>query len=155
MKVAVGLFLLFTLVPAFETWLLIEVGSRLGAVQTTLTLVLAGLLGAWLGKRAGGTVLRELFEGLRRGEAPADKIVEGVLALVGGVLLVTPGYLSDAVGLMLLWQPTRRWLAPRVKARLWGWLRGRGFTFVGNGAPGPAARAPQQAEAQFDHPVSE
>ena len=155
MKVAVGLFLFFTLVPAFETWLLIEVGSRLGAVQTTLTLVLAGLLGAWLGKRAGGTVLRELFEGVRRGEAPADKIVEGVLALVGGVLLVTPGYLSDAVGLMLLWQPTRRWLAPRVKARLWGWLRARGFTMSGNGAPGAAAPAQRQPEAQFDHPVSE
>ncbi len=155
MKVAAGLFLLFTLVPALETWLLIEVGSRLGAVQTTLTLVLAGLLGAWLGKRAGGTVIRELFEGLRRGEPPADKIVEGVLALVGGVLLVTPGYLSDAVGLLLLWQPSRRWLAPRVKARLWGWLGGRGYTFVGNGGRGPATRAQAPPDVQFDHPVSE
>lgn len=155
MKLAAGLFLLFTLVPTLETWLLIEVGSRLGAATTTLTLVLAGLIGAWLGKRAGGTVLRELVEGLRRGEAPAEKIVEGVLALVGGVLLVTPGYLSDAVGLLLLWQPTRRWLAPRVKARLWGWLGARGFTFVGSGAAAPPPRAPGQANAQFDHPVSE
>lgn len=155
MRTAFVLFLLFTLVPAFETWLVIEVGSRLGAVSTTLTLVLAGLVGAWLGKRAGSTVLRELFDGLKRGEPPADKIVEGVLALIGAVLLVTPGYLSDVVGLVLLWQPSRRWLAPRVKAFGWRWLLGQGFTFVGSGGPGPAFRDRQAAEARFDHPVAE
>lgn len=155
MRTALFLFLLFTLVPALETWLVIEVGTRLGAVSTTLSLVLAGIVGAWLGKRAGSTVLRELFEGLRRGEPPADKIVEGVVALVGAVLLVTPGYLSDLVGLLCLWQPTRRWLAPRVKEYGWRWLSARGFTFLGGGGPGPAHRDRQAAEARFDHPVSE
>lgn len=155
MRIGVLLFLLFTVGPMVETWLIIEVGSRLGAIETTLTLVLAGLVGAWLGKRAGSTVLRELFDGLKRGEPPADKIVEGVLALIGAVLLVTPGYLSDVVGLALLWQPTRRWLAPRLKDRLWRGLKDRGFQFVGNGAPGPAHRARESAEKQFDHPVVE
>lgn len=154
MRTAFGLFLLFTLVPAFETWLIIEVGSRFGALPTTASLVVAGILGAWLGKRAGSTVLAELFAGLRRGEPPADKLVEGVLALVGGVLLVTPGYVSDVVGLLLLWRPTRQWLAPRLKDYGWRWLLARGFTFVGSDA-GPGFRARQSAEAQFDHPVSE
>ncbi|MBM4365930.1 MAG: FxsA family protein [Deltaproteobacteria bacterium] len=153
--IATVLFLLFTVVPVVETYLIIEVGSRLGALETVGTLVLAGLLGAWLGKRAGGTVLREIFEGLRRGEPPAVKLVEGLLALVGAVLLVTPGYLSDVVGILLLWAPVRRWLAPRVKDLAWAYLSRRGFTFVGDGAAGPAMRARQEAEKKFDHPVVE
>lgn len=149
----VVLFLLFTVVPVVETYLIIEVGSRLGALETVGTLVLAGLVGAWLGKRAGSTVLREIFAGLRRGEPPAVKLVEGLLALVGAVLLVTPGYLSDLVGLLLLWGPARRWLAPRVKDLAWAYLSRRGFVFLGDGAPGPAMRAQQDAEKKFDHPV--
>lgn len=152
MKIGLILFLMFTIIPAIETWLIIVVGTRLGATETVLTLVAAGLLGAWLGKRAGGSVLRELFEGLRRGEPPADKLVEGVLALIGAVLLVTPGYISDVVGLLLLWQPVRRWLAPRIKDSAWEALKRRGFT-VGGGAPGPAMRRQQESEAKFDHPV--
>ena len=154
MNIGVLLFLLFTIVPTVETWLIIQVGTRLGATETVLTLVVAGLLGAWLGKRAGGSVLRELFEGIRRGEPPADKLVEGVLALVGAVLLVTPGYVSDIVGLLLLWQPVRRWLAPRVKNWAWESLKRRGFTAGGGGA-GPAMRRQQESEAKFDHPVQE
>jgi UPF0716 protein FxsA len=154
-RVALLLFLVFTLVPAAETWLVIQVGQRIGATETVLSLIAAGLLGAWLGKRAGSTVLRELFEGLRRGEPPADKIVEGVLALVGATLLITPGYLTDLVGLLLLVGPVRRWLAPRVKSGLWRWLSARGFRFVGEGAPGPAARARASAEQSFVHPVAE
>lgn len=155
MRIGVALFLLFTVGPILETWLIIEVGSRVGATETTLSLVLAGLVGAWLGKRAGSTVLKELFDGLKRGEPPADKIVEGVLALIGAILLITPGYLSDVAGLFLLWQPTRRWLAPRVKTQLWEGLKARGFVFMGDGGPGPAQQARQRAEARFDHPVAE
>jgi len=168
MRIGIALFLLFTVGPILETWLIIQVGSRIGATETTLSLVLAGLVGAWLGKRAGSTVIRELFDGLKRGEPPADKIVEGVLALIGAVLLVTPGYLSDVAGLVCLWQPTRRWLAPRVKTALWEGLKARGFTFVGNGGPGPgfqgtrpsahAGSKGQPAEKphpQFDHPIAE
>lgn len=155
MKVGIVLFLCFTVIPAFETWLIIRVGERFGATETVLSLILAGVLGAWLGKRAGATVLRELFAGLREGIPPADKIVEGALALVGATLLVTPGYLSDLAGLMLLFAPVRRWLAPRVKGAVWAWLAQRGFKFVGGGGPGPTARARASSERQFDHPVAE
>ena len=155
MRVAAILFLCFTVIPAFETWLIIRVGERFGATETVLSLILAGVLGAWLGKRAGATVLRELFAGLREGVPPADQIVEGGLALVGATLLVTPGYLSDAVGLLLLFAPVRRWLAPRVKGAVWSWLAQRGFKFVGGGGPGPTARARASSERQFDHPVAE
>mgnify|MGYP001596840228 FL=1 len=135
--------------------MIIQVGSRLGAAETVGTLVVAGLLGAWLGKRAGGPVIRELLAGLKRGEPPAVKLVEGLLALVGAVLLVTPGYLSDVVGLLLLAGPVRRALAPRVKDATWAYLRRRGFTFVGEGGPGPAMRGRQSAAEKFDHPVVE
>lgn len=153
--IGVALFLLFTVVPVVETYLIIQVGSRIGAAETVATLVLAGLLGAWLGKCAGGTVIRELMDGLRRGEPPAVKLVEGLLALVGAVLLVTPGYLSDLVGLCLLAGPVRRALAPRVKDATWAYLRRRGFVFVGDGGPGPTMRGRQSAEGKFDHPVVE
>ncbi len=155
MRFALLLFGSFTVIPAVETWLIIQVGQRIGATETVLSLLLAGLLGAWMGKRAGSTVLRELFEGLKRGEPPADKIVEGVLALVGATLLITPGYLSDLAGLALLWAPTRRWLAPRAKNRLWAWLSARGFRFMGEGGPGPAARARASTENPFDHPIAD
>lgn len=153
MRVAAILFLCFTLIPALETWLIIKVGQKIGAAETVLSLILAGMLGAWLGKRAGATVLRELFAGLRQGIPPADKVVEGALALIGATLLVTPGYFTDVVGLLLLVAPVRRWLAPRVRAAGWRWLSERGFRFVGGGGPGPTARARESSTQQFDHPV--
>ncbi len=153
MRIGVLLFLMFTVVPAFETWLLITVGSRIGALNTVLYLIGAGVLGAWLGRRAGGALLGELFADLRKGLPPADRLVEGALVLVGGVLLVTPGILSDAVGVLLFIAPLRRWLAPRVRAFAGRWLTARGV-HVGDAAPGPAARARATAEKRtFDHPT--
>ena len=155
MRIALVLFLLFTVGPIAETWLILQAGHAFGTSTAFFSLVLAGLLGAWLGKRAGGAVFGELMDGLKRGEPPADKIVEGVLALVGAVLLITPGYLSDVAGLLLLWQPTRRWIAPRAKRALWDGLKARGFVFMGDGAPGPATARKAETRRKFDHPVAD
>jgi len=150
------LFLLFTVVPAFETWLLIEVGQVIGGWQTVGWLVLMGLLGSWLGKRAGTGVLRQIGDDLRGGRSPADSVVEGALVLVGSVLLVTPGFLSDLVGLLLFLPPIRRFLAPRLKRAVLRWLTGRpgGFT-VRTGPMGPGPAAPlddERVRKGFDHP---
>jgi UPF0716 protein FxsA len=146
------LFLAFTVVPAVETWGIIQVGSRIGATETVLWLIGAGVLGAWLGRRAGLGVLREVQDGLARGVPPADKLVEGVLVLVGSVLLVTPGVLTDLVGLALFIAPVRRWLAPRLKRAVLAWLTQRGVR-VGTAGPGPAAREAADAARRFDHPI--
>lgn len=146
------LFLAFTVVPALELWGLIEIGQRVGGLETTLYVIAIGIAGAWLGKRAGVQVLKEIFDTLREGRTPADKLVEGGLVLVGSVLLVTPGVLTDLTGILLFIPPFRRWLAPRVKE--WGlsWALRRGVK-VGTARPGPAARERHENERKvFDHP---
>ncbi len=153
--VAVLLFLFFTVIPAFETWLLIEVGEVIGGWQTVAWLVAMGVLGAYLGKRAGMGVLRQIGDELRAGSSPADSVVEGALVLVGSLLLVTPGFLSDLAGLLLFLPPIRRFLAPRVKALGLRWLASRPGGFgvsVGPMAPGPGAPPPERLKKGFDHP---
>lgn len=156
---ALALFLAFTVIPALETYLLIEVGRVIGGWSTVGWLIAMGLLGSVLGKRAGSGVLRQIGDDLRNGRSPADSVVEGALVLVGSVLLVTPGILSDVVGVLLFIAPVRRFLAPRLKARALAWLTGRpgGVSFTvggmgpGPGAPPPAA-SPERLHKGFDHP---
>lgn len=146
------LFLVFTVVPALELWMLIEIGQRFGGLETMLYVVAMGVLGAWLGKRAGLAVLRDLFASLRGQAEPADKLVEGALILVGSVLLITPGVLTDATGILLFLPPFRRWLAPRVKRAALAWAVRRGIQ-VGAAAPGPRAQERQHTEKKvFTHP---
>lgn len=152
----VVLFLMFTVIPAIETWLLIEIGGRIGGVETVAYLVVMGILGAWLGKRAGFSVLRELLADIQNARPPADRLVEAGLVLVGSVLLVTPGVLTDIVGTLLFVAPFRRFLAPRAKRLILAWLTRRGLK-LGNLGPGPAARERQEAEEKapprtFSHP---
>lgn len=151
---ALTLFLLFTVVPALETWLLIEVGRVVGGWETVTWLVAMGFVGAWLGKRAGFGVLADLRADMERGVSPADRLWEGALVLVGSVLLVTPGLMSDLAGFLLFVGPVRRWLAPRLKR----WVLARvavGGVFVGPAGPGPGAvvRPPRPGQ-RFNHPVA-
>jgi UPF0716 protein FxsA len=105
-------------------------------------------------------VLADLQADVARGVPPAGRLVEGALVLVGGILLITPGVLTDLTGIALLVPPIRRWLAPRVVAALAEW-GARNATVVqfgsvhpGGGAvftgPPPRDRAP----SPFDHPVA-
>jgi UPF0716 protein FxsA len=96
------LLLLFILVPALELALLIEIGGRLGTAPTLLLLALSGFLGAFLARRQGLGALRAAREQMERGEIPAGPIVDGILILVAGVLLITPGVLTDGLGFLLL-----------------------------------------------------
>lgn len=145
------LFVLFTAVPLLETWLLIEVGQVIGGWQTVAWLFGIGTLGAWLGKRAGTGVLKQIGDQLRSGQSPADSLVEAGLVLVASVLLVTPGLLSDLTGILLFIPPVRRFLAPRIKARVLAWLGARG-SFSAHVGPGSRSEAPK-AGPRFDHPT--
>ena len=92
------LLILMTVVPALELYLLIEIGTLLGAAETVLLIVLTGVVGAALAKREGIGVLRQLQADTLRGIPPADRMVEGVMVLIGGILLMTPGVLTDLTG---------------------------------------------------------
>lgn len=106
--------LLMTVVPAVELYLLLQLGSLLGPTPTFLLLLLSGVVGAYLAKREGLSVLAALSADLQRGLPPAARLAEGALVLVGALLLITPGVFTDLVGLLVLIPPVRRALAPRL-----------------------------------------
>lgn len=112
------LLLLFTVVPVVELYLLITIGQHLGAGPTIGVVLGTGLLGAWLAKREGARVMRQWQESMSRGEIPKEGVVSSVLVLVGGVLLVTPGVVTDVTGLLLLVPWTRRGVAHLVRKHL-------------------------------------
>ncbi len=113
---------LFILVPLLELYLLIQVGSHVGVEITIGIVVVTGLVGAWLARRQGLRVLREVQASLAVGDMPADALVDGLLILVAGAVLLTPGLLTDALGFALLIpggrrvarRLIRRWLPTRI-----------------------------------------
>jgi len=107
-------FLLFLLIPLAEIYFLIVVGGIIGALPTIALVVLTAVIGAALARHQGLATLRRLQATLARGETPAIELLEGVLLLVGALLLLTPGFFTDALGFVCLIPPTRRALA------LWG-----------------------------------
>ena len=109
------LLLLFTVVPLLELYLLIEVGSRLGAGFTVVLIALTGGVGALLARMQGFRVLGQIRERLAQDRLPADELLSGGLVLAGGLLLVTPGILTDVVGLTLL--------LPFVRVRVVQWVK--------------------------------
>lgn len=96
------LLLLFTIVPVVELALLIQVGQMLGVVPTVAVVLATGAVGAWLARTQGLMALRRLQNELASAHFPAEKIVDGALILGGGLLLLTPGFTTDALGLVAL-----------------------------------------------------
>ena len=118
-----SLFLLFTLVPLLELWLLFQLSGLYG-FWTTITLVLlTGLAGAALARWQGWMAMSRIQNELRQGMMPTQALGDGVLILVAGVLLITPGVITDVVGLALLIPPVRTgvrkgvqlWIAKNVR----------------------------------------
>ncbi|HEY8432245.1 MAG TPA: FxsA family protein [Sandaracinaceae bacterium] len=124
------LFLLFVVVPLVELYLLLVLGRAVGFWPTVGLVLGTAALGTWFGKREGLRVFREWRDSLARGEVPEEGILGGLLVLVGGVLLITPGVLTDLTGLLLLFPPSRRWVAKQLRARLEKSIAEGGTTFV-------------------------
>jgi len=133
-----ALVVLFVGVPLVEIWFLIQVGQVIGPWWTILLLIAASMLGTWLIKREGSRAWRALTDALRTGRMPARELADGALILVGGTLMLTPGFLSDAVGVLLI-LPMTRPLARRGLTRLIGSRLLRAGTAR---RPGPGPRGP-------------
>lgn len=104
----VGLLLLaFLVVPILELYVILQVGQVIGALPTLGLLVVVSLTGAWLVRREGLGVWRRVQSLLERGELPTTEVLDGFLILLAGALMLTPGFLTDAVGLLLLVPPGR------------------------------------------------
>jgi len=106
-EMVVVLALLFLVIPILELAVIIQVGQSLGVLNTIGLLLLVSFAGAWLVKREGIGVWRRFTTQVRAGHVPSREIADGVLILFAGALLLTPGFLSDVVGLLLLLPPVR------------------------------------------------
>ncbi|WP_400162074.1 FxsA family protein [Brevibacillus sp. TJ4] len=113
------LLVLFIVVPAIELWGIITVGKLIGGWPTVGLVILTGFLGAWLAKRQGLQVFRLVQLQLSRGQMPTESLIDGALVLVGGVLLLSPGFFSDTIGFLLLIPYTR--MIVRHLLKLWLW----------------------------------
>jgi UPF0716 protein FxsA len=107
------LFIAFVVVPILEIYVLIQVGQVIGPWWTILLLVLDSILGSWLIKREGGRAWEALRSALENGRMPARELADGALILIGGTLMLSPGFVTDAFGIVLI-LPFTRPLARRL-----------------------------------------
>jgi UPF0716 protein FxsA len=108
----------FLAVPIVEIYLLIQVGQEIGAGWTVLLVVLTAVIGVWLLRIQGLSTLTRAQRRLQDNELPAREILEGIALVVAGAFLLTPGFFTDAIGFLLLFPPTRIWLASLVASRM-------------------------------------
>src|ERR1700729_511023 len=169
------LVLVFIVVPIAELYVIIQVGELIGVWPTLLLLLLDAIVGSWLLKHEGRAAWRRFNQALAERRMPGKEVADGFLVILGGALLVAPGFLTDILGVLLLIPVTRavfrrvllRWTVGRVAivgfpgagGASWG---GFGGTRRGSG-PGGAGRSPNRgydydvdaeevpADPDFDH----
>lgn len=132
-----GLLLLaFLIVPIIELYLFVEVANWIGFGAALLWIVGVSVVGAWLVKREGVSAFRRANERVARGEVPTDELITGILILFAGALMLTPGFLTDAIGVLLLFPPSRALVRRRLRGRF-----ATGPIIIGGrfGGPGGAA----------------
>jgi UPF0716 protein FxsA len=148
----------FIVVPLAELAVLIAVGDVIGLLPTLVLLLVVSVAGAWLAKREGLAAWRRFQLALAEARVPTVEVADGAMILLAGALLLTPGFLTDVVGILLLLPPTRalaRRLAPRLAARR---LRRRGAPRVvvvdGTVRPDGSTRATWGKAEVGDRPVA-
>lgn len=138
------LFVAFIVVPIVELFVIIQVGQVIGAWWTIAILIAVSVAGAWLVKREGRAAWARFRAAVGSARVPTNEVIDGALVLVGGTLLLTPGFLSDVLGLLMVFPPTRalanRFIRTRVSGR---------FGFPGT-RPGTGRRRPDVAAAPLD-----
>lgn len=110
------LVLVFTLIPIAEIYLLVKAGQAIGAWPTVAVVLGTGMAGAWLARQQGLSTLERIRVGLSQGVPPTGELADAALILVAGVLLITPGFITDCTGLALL--------APPIRAAVKAWVLG-------------------------------
>ena len=108
---------LFVIVPAIELYLLIKLGTVIGAFETFAVIVVTGLVGSYLAKSQGLSVWNRLQKKLNSGSVPGQELIDGVIILISGALLITPGVLTDIAGLLGLIPASRAIIRQFLKAK--------------------------------------
>lgn len=119
------LFVVLLVIPIVELWVIVQVAGSIGVLETIALLIVVSVTGAWLLKQQGMQMWRRLQATLQRGEVPTKEVTDGALILFGGALLLTPGFVTDAVGIVLLLPPTRAAIKGAARRTLARWGRRR------------------------------
>ncbi len=112
------LLLLFLVAPVTEIYVIVQVSHGIGAPETILLLAAISVVGAWLAKQQGLAVLRRVQATVAEGKVPSREIVDGALVLLAGALMIAPGFLSDAMAILLLLPPTRAVVRAAILRRI-------------------------------------
>ena len=112
------LFLLFLFMPVIEIWLIIQVGSSIGAGWTIMLIFFTAFLGAILLRRQGISTLFRARQKMDEGQVPAREMLEGLMLAFAGALMLTPGFVTDVVGFLILLPPVRSVLIHHFKANM-------------------------------------
>ena len=150
------LILLFTLLPLAELSLLFRIGEWLGAGATLGLVIGTGVVGAWLARREGLRTWERVRAELAEGRMPGEELLHALLVLIAGVVLVTPGVLTDVAGLLLLVRPIRDAVVKRTRKRLAGRVQFQSVGFedgasTWSGAPPPGEHGPSEPGSADRH----
>lgn len=110
------LFLLFVIVPLIELAVLIHVGSQIGVFNTIAIVIITAMVGSYYARREGIAVVMRIQTSLAQGVMPAGELVEGLMIFAGGAMLLTPGFVTDAIGLSLIFPVSRNFFRSFIEA---------------------------------------
>ena len=152
-----ALFLIFVVVPIAEMLLLFEVAERIGGLETVGLVVLTAVIGIQILKQQGLSTITRAQQRLEEGQLPAREILEGLLLAVGGAFLLTPGFITDTLGFLLLIGPTRRllvsWLIRSGKVAMFtGASRGSAFVYTRDSRGGGQEQGVYEGEFTEEKP---
>jgi UPF0716 protein FxsA len=103
----VKLFFLFAIIPIIELYLLLKIGAIIGPLNTIIIILITASVGAFLAKQEGFRVIGKINQAIHEGKTPTRELLSGLFILIGGFLLLTPGFLTDIAGITMLIPPIR------------------------------------------------
>ena len=112
------LLMLFILVPLAELYVLIKLGKYLGTGNTIIIVILTGIMGAAFARSQGAGIILKIRNSLQQGMIPGEEMIQGLLILAGGLMLITPGFITDLLGFLLILPYSRKWAARWLMATL-------------------------------------
>lgn len=124
------LFLIIIIVPAADIGLLLFSGKLIGVWPTLFLILFTGVVGAYLAKKEGVQTIRKAQEQLRHGQIPGEAVLDGICILVGATLLITPGFITDILGFLMLFPPTRKLFKFFMKNSFRRWINKGRFKII-------------------------
>ena len=125
------LLILFTILPALELVLLIKIGGHIGAWNTVFLIIVTGVLGASLARYQGFVAIQKIQNSVNQGLMPSNELMDGLMILVGGIVLLTPGFITDTLGFLLLIPFTRSLIKKLIQSKFHSMIQnGQTMTFT-------------------------